>query len=120
MLKFCHEMQSPKPSSPTPITFRQAFPPGTIGLMVLQIAVIVGGLVVGAAYLGKFLDVRFDTKPWLTLGLFLHRLVYCCAGDLSIGHADDCQSPAHGAAERDFTPSGKFACWCARRKHPAR
>ena len=39
--------------------------------MLFQIFVIVGGLVVGAVYLGKYLDTRFDTGPWLTLILFL-------------------------------------------------
>lgn len=63
------QSQSQKPSSP--ITFRKAFPPSIVGLMFLQIAVIVGGLIVGAVYLGKFLDLRFDTKPWLTVVLFL-------------------------------------------------
>ena len=61
--------QSQKPSSP--ITFRKAFPPRIMGLMMLQIAVIVGGLIVGAVFIGMFLDVRFDTKPWLTVVFFL-------------------------------------------------
>ena len=61
--------QSQKPSSP--ITFREAFPPRIMGLMMLQIAVIVGGLIVGAVFIGMFLDVRFDTKPWLTVVFFL-------------------------------------------------
>jgi F0F1-type ATP synthase assembly protein I len=63
------QSQSQKPSSP--ITFRKAFPPSIIGLMFVQIAVIVGGLIVGAVYLGKFLDARFATRPWLTVVSFL-------------------------------------------------
>ena len=63
------QSQSQKPSSP--ITFRKAFPPGVIGLMFLQIAVVVGGLIAGAVYLGKYLDALWGLRPWLTVVLFL-------------------------------------------------
>ena len=46
--------------------FQNAFSPRVVGMMALQIAVIVGGMIVGAVYLGKFLDAQFNTAPWLS------------------------------------------------------
>ncbi len=54
-----------------PKTFLQLFPLHIIAPMFVQIALIVGMLVVGAVYLGKFLDTQFNSRPWLTLALFL-------------------------------------------------
>lgn len=71
MVDSLYEMQSQSQKPSSPITFRKAFPPSIIGPMLFQILVIVGGLVVGAVYLGKFLDARFNTGPWLTVVLFL-------------------------------------------------
>jgi F0F1-type ATP synthase assembly protein I len=39
--------------------------------MFLQIALIVGPLIVGAVYIGKFLDGLWATRPWLSVVLFL-------------------------------------------------
>ncbi|MGQ9904236.1 MAG: hypothetical protein ACUVRU_07945 [Anaerolineae bacterium] len=47
----------------------RALPPTIVGAMVFQIAVVVGGLILGAILLGLFLDVRLGTRPLLTLGL---------------------------------------------------
>ena len=47
----------------------RALPPAIIGVMVFQIALIVGALVLGSVLLGIFLDLQLGTKPMLTLGL---------------------------------------------------
>lgn len=47
----------------------RALPPAIVGAMVVQIAIVVGGLVLGSILLGLFLDVQLGTRPLLTLGL---------------------------------------------------
>ncbi len=47
----------------------RALPPAIVGVMIFQIAIVVGGLVLGAILLGLFLDVQLGTRPLLTLGL---------------------------------------------------
>ncbi len=47
----------------------RALPPAIVGAMVFQIAIVVGGLVLGAIVLGLFLDTQLGTRPLLTLGL---------------------------------------------------
>src|SRR5665811_2203348 len=44
-----------------------ALPPAVVGAMILQIAVIVGGLVIGSLALGLFADKQFGTRPLFTL-----------------------------------------------------
>lgn len=40
-----------------------------------SIATSLAGLVVGGFFLGRYLDARWDTQPWLTLSLMLVGLV---------------------------------------------
>lgn len=47
----------------------RALPPAIVGAMVFQIAIVVGGLVLGSILLGLFLDTQLGTRPLLTLGL---------------------------------------------------
>jgi F0F1-type ATP synthase assembly protein I len=70
-LSLRNEMQSQSQKPSSTITFRTAFPPSIIILMLVQIALIVGSLVTGAVYLGRFLDGLWATKPWLSVVLFL-------------------------------------------------
>jgi hypothetical protein len=44
-----------------------ALPPAVVGIMVLQIAVIVGSLIIGSLVLGLFADKQFGTRPLFTL-----------------------------------------------------
>ena len=44
-----------------------ALPPAVVGTMVLQIAAIVGCLVIGSLVLGLFADKQLGTKPLFTL-----------------------------------------------------
>ena len=59
-------MQTDRKPSTSEIMYR-AFPPHLVGLMVLQIAVVVVVIVAGCVLLGRFLDARFGTQPWLML-----------------------------------------------------
>lgn len=52
-----------------PMTLLKAMAFGT------SLATTLGGLVVGGFFLGRFLDERFGTYPWLTLILILVGLV---------------------------------------------
>lgn len=52
----------------------RALPPAVMGSMVFQIAILVGGLILGAVVLGLFLDARLGTRPLLTLGLAIASL----------------------------------------------
>lgn len=54
--------------SPIALLIR-ALPPAIVGAMVFQIAIVVGGLVLGSILLGLFLDTQLGTRPLLTLGL---------------------------------------------------
>jgi hypothetical protein len=47
----------------------RAVPPAVVGAMALQIALGVGGLVLGAVVAGLWLDAQLGTRPLLTLGL---------------------------------------------------
>jgi F0F1-type ATP synthase assembly protein I len=51
--------------------FQNAFSLRVVAKMALQIAVVVGGMIVGAVFLGKYLDGVFGTAPWLTAILAL-------------------------------------------------
>ncbi len=61
-----------KIGSPTTKTTRtgQIFPLQIVIKMFAQIAIFVGGLLVGALFIGQFLDATFHTTPWLKFGLF--------------------------------------------------
>ncbi len=66
-------MSTPNPTpkasdqqSPSALIFN-VFSAKTVGLMVVQIAIIVGALVLGAVMLGRFLDAQWDTRPWMTV-----------------------------------------------------
>lgn len=61
-------MQNRRRESPL-VIFVKAFPPQIVGFMVLQIALINGVLMIGATFLGLFLDRQFGTRPLLTLVL---------------------------------------------------
>ena len=59
-------------STPAPSTadiFVKAFPPSVIGLMMVQIALVIGPLTVGAIFLGRYLDAQWNTRPWIMVGL---------------------------------------------------
>ncbi len=47
----------------------RALPPAVVGVMTFQIALAVGGLVLGAIITGLWLDAQLGTRPLLTLGL---------------------------------------------------
>ncbi len=59
-------MQTDRKPTTSEIMFR-AFPPHLVGMMVLQIAVLVVVIVAGCVLLGRFLDARLGTQPWLML-----------------------------------------------------
>ncbi|MCS7060461.1 MAG: AtpZ/AtpI family protein [Anaerolineae bacterium] len=54
--------------SPIALLIR-ALPPAIVGAMVVQIAFVVGGLVLGSILLGLFIDSQLSTRPLFTLGL---------------------------------------------------
>jgi len=51
------------------VLLMRALPPAIVGAMVFQIAIVVGGLILGAILLGLFLDTQLGSRPLLTLGL---------------------------------------------------
>lgn len=51
------------------VIFMRAFPPGIVGVMVVQIALIIGVLMIGSVFLGLTLDKQFGTRPLLVLVL---------------------------------------------------
>lgn len=51
------------------VILSRALPPGVVAAMVMQVAAIVGGLMIGALALGFFLDGAFGTKPLYILAL---------------------------------------------------
>ena len=51
------------------VILSRALPPGVVAAMVLKVAAIVGGLMIGALALGFFLDGAFGTKPLFILAL---------------------------------------------------
>jgi hypothetical protein len=51
------------------VILTRALPPAVVGAMVAQVALVIGGLMIGALLLGMALDVRFGTRPTLTLAL---------------------------------------------------
>ena len=63
-----HTLMGSRNESPLVILAR-ALPPAVVGAMVAQVALVVGGLMIGALLLGMFLDARLGTRPALTLAL---------------------------------------------------
>lgn len=59
---------SQTPNAPPKSGTPQLFSAKTIVIMAIQIALIVGPLVLGALLLGRFLDTQLSTGPWLTVG----------------------------------------------------
>ena len=53
------------------VILMRALPPAVVGAMMLQIAVAVGCLIIGALAAGMFADAHFGTKPLFTLLLAL-------------------------------------------------
>jgi hypothetical protein len=49
------------------VILTHALPPAVLGAMLVQVAVIVGGLMIGALALGLFIDARFGSRPLFTL-----------------------------------------------------
>lgn len=75
---------SPKEPGPGNLIFN-VLSAKTIGLMVLQIAIIVGALVLGAVSLGRFLDELWDTRPWITVILAFASSIAACFITYRIG-----------------------------------
>jgi F0F1-type ATP synthase assembly protein I len=61
-----HKLMGSRKESPLAILMH-ALPPAVVGTMVLQIAAIVGCLVIGSLVLGLFADKQLGTKPLFTL-----------------------------------------------------
>jgi uncharacterized protein YacL len=61
-----HKLMGSRKESPLAILMH-ALPPAVVGTMVLQIAAIVGCLVIGSLLLGLFADKQLGTKPLFTL-----------------------------------------------------
>ena len=53
------------------VILTRALPPAVIGAMVIQVALIIGGLMIGSVFLGLFVDARMGTRPLFTLILAL-------------------------------------------------
>jgi F0F1-type ATP synthase assembly protein I len=53
------------------VILARALPPGVIAAMLLQIAVIVGAVMIGSVLLGLAIDARAGTRPLFTLVLGL-------------------------------------------------
>lgn len=51
------------------VILARALPPAVVAGMMAQVALVIGGLMIGALLLGMYLDARFATRPLLTLGL---------------------------------------------------
>lgn len=49
------------------VIFIKAFPPTIVGAMVMQIALIIGVLMIGSVFLGLALDKQLGTRPLLVL-----------------------------------------------------
>ena len=61
-------MSSRKESKESPIVIlTRALPPAVVGTMVLQIAGVVGCLMIGSVALGLLADARFGVRPIFTL-----------------------------------------------------
>ena len=69
-----HKLMASRKESPL-VILMHALPPAVVGVMILQIAVIVGCLVIGSLALGLFVDTRVGTKPLFTLLFALISLV---------------------------------------------
>ena len=63
-----HKLMSSRKESPL-VVLTRALPPAVVASMVVQVALVTGGLMIGSLALGLFLDARFATKPLFTLGL---------------------------------------------------
>jgi F0F1-type ATP synthase assembly protein I len=59
--------ESSKESSFTVLT--KISPPNIVGRMMIQIAVVVGGLMVLSVLLGRYLDAQLQTNPLFTVGV---------------------------------------------------
>jgi F0F1-type ATP synthase assembly protein I len=53
------------------VILTRALPPAVVGAMVVQVALIVGVLMIGSVLVGLALDTRFGTRPLITLLLAL-------------------------------------------------
>ena len=80
------QSQSQKPSTaspsippPVPVIFLKAFPPGLIGMMMLQVAVVLLGLCGLAIFVGRRLDAQWNTRPWISVGLLVFAAVLALA-----------------------------------------
>ena len=49
------------------VILTRALPPAVVGAMLVQVAVIIGGLMIGSLALGLFIDGHFGTRPLFTL-----------------------------------------------------
>ncbi len=50
---------------------RDIFPVAVIAKMMVQIAVVLGGLLVAAALAGQWIDARLNIGPWATVAVLL-------------------------------------------------
>ena len=49
------------------VILARALPPAVVGAMLVQVALVVGGLMIGSLALGWVVDARFATRPLFTL-----------------------------------------------------
>ena len=49
------------------VILARALPPAVVGAMLVQVALVVGGLMIGSLALGLFIDAHFATRPLFTL-----------------------------------------------------
>jgi hypothetical protein len=52
---------------PAIVILMRALPPAVVGVMVFQIALLIGGLMIGSIMLGLFIDTQAGTRPLFTL-----------------------------------------------------
>lgn len=73
-----HEMQAKEHTESTSKVIQKAFSPRIVGSMILQIGLCVGGLILGAVLLGKYLDTQMNSAPWITVALAVASTIPAC------------------------------------------
>lgn len=71
-------MQAKEHTESTSKVIQKAFSPRIVGSMILQIGLCVGGLILGAVLLGKYVDAQMNTAPWVTVALAVASTIPAC------------------------------------------